>query len=720
MKTKILTGSMIAAYVLLSTSAFAEETTLEPIIVSADLREASDKDIGVSTTVKDEASLQDEGATHFQDVILETPNVNFSGQTSRPRHIQIRGMGERDEYTGAPNASVGFTMDEIDFSGIGMLGTLFDTKQVEVLRGPQGTRYGQSALAGLINIQSNDPSSTTEGMIEVTGGQDKLREFGAVISGPFSEEEGSPLYRLMIQKHDSNGFRDNAYLGRDDTNGRDELNIRGKLRFTPNSDTLVDLTLIHANLDNGYDVWTLDNSFTTLSDEPGKDSQKTNAVALKIKSTANKNFDFISTTTISDSDMKYSYDGDWVYPGYYTSYPDFRYVFSNDKEHQTLSQEFRLVSTEESKIFNKTTDWVIGVYAFQLKENNYVSESGADSYSIDTDPSSDYYNPTGVWGPYTKESEYNIKKFAIFGQLNFTINEKTSLSTGLRIEHNSADYTNSYLESFSPNDTMIGGHIELTHKLDKSTTLYSTISQGYKSGGFNLAIDPNTTNAPVNYKTEKATNIEIGLKTKTQSLQTSVSAFYTYRVDPQFDGYTYAGAYYTYFTQNFDHATNYGIEGDFDWKVNNNWNVFGSLGLLKTTVSGTSYTAFPDTNDEYNLLYVNGREQAHAPSYQFSLGAQYRHDNGFFARVSTRGMDKFYFDNVHNQESKAYTVADARIGYELEDWEVYMWGKNLFDKEYATRGYYITNEPNYDYANTNQYIRLGDPRQIGVTARYHF
>ena len=100
------------------------------------------------------------------------------------------------------------------------------------------------------------------------------------------------------------------------------------------------------------------------------------------------------------------------------------------------------------------------------------------------------------------------------------------------------------------------------------------------------------------------------------------------------------------------------------WRVNNNWNIFGSLGLLKTTVNGEAYAY-----DGYEIILVDGREQAHAPNYQFSIGAQYRSDNGFYARISTRGMDSFYFDNVNDEQSKAYTVTDARIGYEQDNWE---------------------------------------------------
>ncbi|OYZ42534.1 MAG: hypothetical protein B7Y18_00535, partial [Thiotrichales bacterium 24-47-4] len=99
----------------------AQTTSLAPITVSADLRQSTDQNLAASTTIKTQTELQDQGATHFGDILLQTPNVNYSGQSSRPRHIQIRGMGERDEYTGAPNASVGFAIDGIDFSGIGMV-----------------------------------------------------------------------------------------------------------------------------------------------------------------------------------------------------------------------------------------------------------------------------------------------------------------------------------------------------------------------------------------------------------------------------------------------------------------------------------------------------------------------------------------------------------------------------------------------------------------------
>jgi len=75
------------------------------------------------------------------------PNLNWSGDGNRARYFQIRGVGELEQYQGAPNPSIGFLIDDIDFSGIGTVATLFDIQSVEVLRGSQGSRYGASAIA---------------------------------------------------------------------------------------------------------------------------------------------------------------------------------------------------------------------------------------------------------------------------------------------------------------------------------------------------------------------------------------------------------------------------------------------------------------------------------------------------------------------------------------------------------------------------------------------
>lgn len=671
---------------LFSLSAIAVE--LEPVVVTADLRDATDMEMAASVSVEDEADLQARGATHFEDVILSLPNLNFAGQSSRPRHIQIRGIGERDDYTGAPNSSIGFAIDDIDFSGIGMAGNLFDVQQVEVLRGPQGTRYGANALGGLINIRSNEPSKMQESLLELSGGEDGFQDLGLMTSGPFSKADNSPRYRLSTFKHNSNGFRHNATLNRDDTNGRDELTVRGKLRFTPNTHSLIDLTLLHADLDNGYDAWSLDNSYTTLSDEPGDDIQKSDAAALKIKSSGHTAFDFTSTTTAAHTDSIYSYDGDWVFVGYDPN--EYVYFYENDKERDSFSQELRLVSKPEGRLFGDSTDWLLGLYVLNFDESNQTTDN---------------YGANAI-------TDYSATNLAAFGQLDYHLSNKTTLSAGARIENRSADFTNNNGEAYSPEDNMSGGHLTITHAYNNQHRVYAGVTRGYKAGGFNADLPADADPQLRKFDVETALNYEAGIKSffNDGSVKTTLSVFYMERDKPQFDGYTYVGVNYVYFTENFDSATNYGLEAELDWQASTDWNLFGSLGLLRSDVSGQSIV---------EVFRVDGREQAHAPNYQFNVGAQYRNGQGWFARAEARGLDEFFFSNSHDAHSEPYTLYNARFGYEAGTWEAYVWGKNLSDKAYATRGFFFGNDPAKGYIDET-YIRLGDRRMLGATVRFRF
>ncbi len=125
------------------------DVSLEEIVVTATFRAAPAIEVPASVTVLSQQVVRDAGQQSLQDVLGLIPNLNWAGDTSRPRYFQLRGIGELEQYQGAPNPSVGFLIDDIDFSGLGSGGTLYDIDQVEVLRGPQATRYGANALAGL-------------------------------------------------------------------------------------------------------------------------------------------------------------------------------------------------------------------------------------------------------------------------------------------------------------------------------------------------------------------------------------------------------------------------------------------------------------------------------------------------------------------------------------------------------------------------------------------
>src|SRR3984893_7849987 len=123
-----------------SISAVAGDS-LQEIVVAASLRDANAAELPQSVSVLDAAALQAAGVQHFEDVLGMIPNLSWASGSSRPRFFQMRGIGEVEQYQGAPEPSVGVLIDGIDFSGVRSPADLFDSREVEVLRGPLGPVY---------------------------------------------------------------------------------------------------------------------------------------------------------------------------------------------------------------------------------------------------------------------------------------------------------------------------------------------------------------------------------------------------------------------------------------------------------------------------------------------------------------------------------------------------------------------------------------------------
>lgn len=687
------------------------EAPMEVMLVTADFRGLAVEKIPSSITVIDAQKLEDEGAQHFEDILGSVANFNWSGGTSRPRYFQIRGVGEQEEYKGAPNSSVGYLIDDIDLSGLGMVSSMYDMQQVEVLRGPQGTRYGANALAGLIYLKSNDPTEQFEHGAQVSLGSDNLRTFAGFSSGPMMDS-GELLYRVSVEKHNQDGFRDNLYLGRSDTNERDELSFRSKFRWYASDNTQVDFTLLHADFDNGYDAWTLDNNgFDTLTDKPGVDAQRTTGVGLKLNYDGFDAAELTSLTSYAGTDHRHAYDGDWANPDYWASreceaYDDnwnvigtepcvYDYTWDKRGDRTTVSQEFRLASKDAGRIFAGSTHWLLGFYGMQLSEDNHLES---------------FYNG---WEDEMLRSEYDARNLALFGQLDTDFGDGLNLSVGARVERRNADYSDDAGDAFAPSETMWGGHIALGKQLNDSHNLYGRIARGYKAGGFNMSLPPEFADKK-EFDTEVLYNYEIGLKSSflDGNLGTNLAVFFMDRQDQQVSASQQdpeRPQRFILFTENAGSSTNYGAELDANWYATDNLHFYGSLGYLKAEYGDYSY------QDKYgNTVDLSGRELAHAPNWTWSLGATWRADNGLFANLNANGKSKFYYSDSNDSVSEDYSVLNARAGYEGDTWSVYLWGRNLFDEQYGVRGFYFGNEPDNGWAD-KQYIRYGDPRSVGLT-----
>ena len=115
---------------------------------------------------------------------------------------------------------------------------------------------------------------------------------------------------------------------------------------------------------------------------------------------------------------------------------------------------------------------------------------------------------------------------------------------------------------------------------------------------------------------------------------------------------------------------------------------------------------------------LDGRAWAHAPDWKAAVTGIWRHPTGWMARLDLSGEDGFYFDTSHDQRAGVRFLTNLRVGFEAEQWSVYVWTSNLFDERYPVRGFYFGDEPP-DFPS-KLYLRWGDPRQLGFTARYQF
>ena len=685
--------------ILLPSLAGADEG-IDEIIVTADFRARSITKLPSSISVMDAADIAAAAVQHFEELVNIVPNLNWSGDGHRARYFQIRGVGELEQYQGAPNPSIGFLIDDIDFSGIGTVATLFDIQSVEILRGSQGSRYGANALGGLIYMRSTVPTAERNGRVQLIAGQDNAISVGAAFGGAFGDSETS-TFRVSAQKHESNGYRDNTYLGREDTNGRDETTLRARLRLQPSAVLDVNVAVMYSNIDDGYDAFSLDNSYTMLSDKPGRDAQESLGASVRVEWSGPGFMTLTSITAMADSEIDFSFDADWGNDDSWAPVT-YDYVSLSERSRKTMSQEFRLTSNDAGRWFSNTTDWLFGFYIQNLREDLATLNLG------------DYYDPFYDFADSLDDafgSDFEATNVALFGLLDHDLGAATRLSFGLRVERRTADYVDTAGVAAKPAETMWGGELGISHDFGETMTAFASLSKGYKAGGFNLGDVPQEVR---NFAAEELWTIEAGIKATLlrNTLRLNASVFHHRRVDQQvrtsFQLDPGDPTSFGFATINVDEGKTFGVEAGLRWFPEDQWEFYADVGLLDATFG----------NIPPPLDYLSGRNQAHEPRYTFAAGMVYRHPNGMFARLDATAKGAFYFDVSHDQKSTAYELVNARVGYAGDQWLLSVWARNIFDRNYAVRGFYFGNQPP-DFPNT-LYTRLGDPRQIGVTIEKRF
>ena len=665
----------------------SESPAIEEVVVTAEFRPMSAAEVSVSVSVLDPDANGD-AINHLDELLSRAANVNLTSGASRSRFFQIRGIGERSQFVEPLNPSVGLIVDGVDLSGLGGAATLFDVQQVEVLRGPQGTLYGANAMAGLINVVTHDVTENLSGSLQVDAGNYSARGAGGVLAGPIGDDVG---FRISARTYQDDGFIDNIYLDRDDTNARDERTLRGKLQGKLSKGSW-QLAAGSIDVDNGYDAFSLDNNRNTRSDEPGRDAQESLYLAFNASTTLSDAVLGEVAVGWVDSDMAYGYDEDWTFDGFHPFGYRSTDLYLRDVE--TRTADVRLLSAPGQGLVDGAVDWLVGLYALDKE----------------VDFSRDYTFAGGLFS-----SDYAIDRLALYGELAANLADDVRISIGLRAEQHEASYRDSAGVQFSPDDDLVGGRLLLERSLASGNLLYMSLTRGYKAGGFNTdgSLDADLRE----FDPESLWNMEVGFKGSLMDERLALSAalFRMQRRGVQIstsitrlreDG----SAEFIGYTGNGAKGVNQGLEVEAVLQTTDRLQLTASAGLLDAEFENYINGSGED---------LDGRDQAQAPAYHYYFAADYRFTQALRLNISLEGKDDYYFSDGHAERSPSYAVYNGSLRYSVDAWELSAWGRNLGDKDYFVRGFSFPNDPRDGYTAT-RWTQLGSPRQFGVTAKVSF
>lgn len=624
----------------------------------------------VTHTVFSGIQLTYQGVRTLDDLSQETPGLTVAGGTSRPRFLQIRGIGERELFEGIPNSSVTTILDGVDLSGIGGVISFFDIEKADIYKGSENFLFGPSAFGGALNFESSRDYKGGQAQIGI--GNDDLLE-GGVAFGDEITETVSARYSFFRTTQD--GFTKNIKLG--DTNKREHTASRLSFLVTPTEKTFIETIVFNGILDDGYDVFTIDNDRKTESDRPGVDKQNTLALSNKISTTLDSGYTLSNLISLSHSNLNQSFDGDWGSNEFWGI--NYDYFFDQRRKPKKIGNDLRL----------KDKDLNLGIYASRL-----VEKGGADQYS------------DGV--RYSEiNSRYDLNSAAPY--LYYEGGSDWILGGGIRGEYLQYDFNDSREADFSESDFLPSVKVSLKKVLgDDYVELKGSYAE--KQGGINPG--PFIPDSRKIFKSESLSMIELGGEFDFFKAVWNLNSFYGRRGDQQvktsFQADPNDPLTFGYLTDNAAKGDLYGVEAEVKTKISTNLTGKVAGSLMKTNIYDLT---LPDRR-------VDGRDQAYAPRHSYSVSLEYLITENIYLASGLSGRGSIYLDDSHDERSGKYNLLDARIGYKEKSFRIELWGRNLGNERYETRGFYFGNEPP-DF-EPKRYVQLGDPRAFGVSASYEW
>ena len=662
---RIILASFVGTFGL---SLLAQE--VEEVVVTAEKRSESLQDISQAVTALTEEDIEEKNITSFVDLSAIVPGVTVAKNEGYKTVISIRGIGNETNQNAIAAPSVAFHMDGVFIASPFSLSTDFlDVERIEVLRGPQGTLFGQNSTGGAVNVISKAPSTDGgSGKLNVTFGDYDLKKITTSNNFVINEKIAT---RFSLSSTTRDGFSKNIVTGQDldDANSK---SFRTDWMFDINDTSSLRVFGQYSKVDrNGAAIRGIDDQtpgMRNLSQDTVSQHELSSMVIAAIYESDLGFANLKAIASIQEDDILVVRDNDrhnyldpvLVIEGLPAGSTYQRAEFTPETSLvDTTTLEINLISNEP---IEDRLDWTVGLFYMDHEIENVIrgyrdddldgrikylcTESFADpSYCYDHDytfPGSfDIFGPNAEVDFFT-DANPTRESFSIYAQTTLSVSETFRIVSGLRY---SEDEFRSILTNFLnvQNEDLSGESDEITSRIvgeydiSQDTMFYVAVSRGYKPGGSNLTFGFDDDNAPPmvfpTFEPETVESLEFGLKSTFADgkARANLAAFsYTYE-NLQFqatDPDIYRGG-----VANIPESEMSGIEIEFTGFLSDSFSIDMNLSFMNSEVTADyevldNVDAYPYFFGEEDIRYglrenVRGNKLAKTPEISADISLKY-------------------------------------------------------------------------------------------------
>ncbi|MFT6045614.1 MAG: iron complex outermembrane receptor protein [Arenicella sp.] len=722
-------GAVFAA----ASPAFAQRSTIEEVVVTAQHRTQSIQDVPITVTAISADELEAGNIFDIGSIAYNVPGMTLGEFAPGQALISLRGVGSADDGAGLDN-SVALFLDGIYMGrSAGTNFDMFDLERIEVLKGPQGTLFGRNAIGGAINVITAKPTQETNGKAALTLGSEGILRYQGLFSGALSENLAG---KIVVNHREHDGYVRNTLLNKD-VQDEDYSSVRGQLLWTTdNSEWLLSADymeddrgdigrapIVNGNFDYVGAAVSLGagRPGTTASPTDGFNAREAGGISLQ----GDMNYATGKLTSITGVR---STETDWEMPsvgaplggGFNVAAGVFGADVIDDIEEEidTFSQEFRWTSDLDGS-FN----YVAGLYYF-TEDTDRQEQFRIDRNTVAT-------GQVVVGNEWTR-TQNETTSYAVYGQGSWDLTEQWKVTLGARYTKDDRDYiasaTNCGLSDeeilsagfANTSNCIFGGNrvgsslriiaeafiapasddwddfspmISAQYRPNDNVMYFGTVSTGYKSGGFagSQGVQSAATN-PVD--PESVTNFELGFKGDflDNTLRLNGTVFMMDYEDLQVVrfGPVPNSEFGTFQTTNIGSADISGLEMDFAWYATDRLRISGNYSYLDTEANDLILNGFAGPSD------FSGLPLRQSPENSYSLTMNYNLPTGsgeYDFRIQFNHQDEQHFDfaSINDTISPSHDLIDARISWKSNDekYAVALWGQNIGDEEYVSHSYRI-------------------------------